>query len=319
MIFRVALAELRKARFKKRFWVLFIVMGVLVPLLQVLAAYFITRSVDGSSLDSGGNVSSAIAQNAATAFSLTRNFLGAALPFFILPIAAITGSFLIGEERGFKMWKVILVAQPNRPGVLGGKFLAGVTLLSILILASAVSSAVIGFLANLIFFQVPLQGDWGTLLPLLLLQCLVTAAPLALSMLLSSLIASPAMSLIGTVLLPSILEGIALLSISSQLNQVTPLNAPFQALKIQNLIQEIPRYFLTRNLNLGSGFAGSSASGGLFGGSGGFGGGGRNNPFNNLVSFSWSEIGWSVMVSAVYAAAFALLFWLAWRRRDVLD
>ena len=319
MIFRVMLAELRKARFKKRFWILAIIMGVLVPLLQVLTAYFVTRSVDGSSLDSGGNISSAIAQQAATAYSLTRNFLGAALPFFVLPISAIVGSFLIGEERGYKMWKVILVAQPNRPGVLTGKFLAGLVLLSILILSAALSSALIGFLANAVLFQIPLEGDWGTLLPLLLLQCVVVAAPLALSMLLSSLIASPAMSLIGTVLLPSILEGIALISISSQLNQVTLLNAPFQALKIQNLIQEIPRYFMTRNLNLGTGFASSGATGGIFGGGNGGFGGGNNNPFGNLVSFSWSEIGWSVTVSAVYAAVFAFLFWLAWRRRDVLD
>ncbi|MBC7646033.1 MAG: hypothetical protein H7095_02815, partial [Pseudopedobacter sp.] len=68
MIFRVMLAELRKAHFKKRFWILAIIMGVLVPLLQVLPAYFVTRSVDGSSLDSGGNISSAIAQQAATAY-----------------------------------------------------------------------------------------------------------------------------------------------------------------------------------------------------------------------------------------------------------
>ncbi|MFN8509951.1 MAG: ABC transporter permease subunit [Deinococcaceae bacterium] len=316
MIWHIAWAELRKAKAKKRFWFLFVLMGVIVPLLQVVISYFVTQSVAGTLADPSRDVSNAIAEQASTGFSLGRNFLGVGALFFLLPISAIVGNFLIGEERGFKMWKVIFVAQPSRMSVLAGKFLGGMVLLTLLILCSGAANMAIGFVANLIFFRISESGDWLTLLSLYGLQCVVLAAPLALSMLISSIIAAPAMSLIGTVLLPPILEGIVTASIATQLNRLNAVNAAFQALKIKNLFEEIPRYYLTRNLNLGTGFAGSSASGGLFGNPNA---GLKDNPLGNLLQFSWSETTWSVCVSVVYAALFLVLFFILWRRRDVLD
>ncbi len=314
MIPRIALAELRKARFKKRFWILLIIMGVLTPLVQVIIAYFVTQNLSGGQLDQGGAISKDIAENAATAFSLGRNFISVGIAIFLLPISAMVGNYFIGEERGFKMWKVILVSQPNRLNVLLGKFLAGIMLLAILILGSGLGNITIGFLANLAFFHAPNTGDWGTLIPLYFLQCLTVTAPLALAMLLSSLIAAPAMSLLGTILLPPILEGITTASIISQLDKINVVNAAFQALKLKNLFEQVPRYYLSTNLNLGTSFAASSVVGGIFGNRGA-----ANNPLNSILEFSWQNTWWSVGVCGVYAAIFLAVFLAMWMRRDVLD
>jgi ABC-type transport system involved in multi-copper enzyme maturation permease subunit len=316
MIPRIALAELRKAQFKKRFWVLLIIMGVITPLVQVIIAYFVVQNLGGTQLDSNSAISNEVAKNAATAFSLGRNFLSVGMIIFLLPISAMVGNYFIGEERGFKMWKVILVAQPNRVNVLLGKFFAGMMLLAILILGSGLGNMIIGFLANAAFFHVSNAGDWATMLALYGLQCLTVAAPLALAMLLSSIIAAPAMSLLGTILLPPIAEGIITSSILSQLQRVNVINATFQALKIKNLFEQVPRYFLSTNLNIGTSFAASGFAGGILGSRDN---GGDNNPFRRILEFSWDNIWWSVGVSAVYATIFTILFIVLWRRRDVLD
>jgi ABC-type transport system involved in multi-copper enzyme maturation permease subunit len=315
MIPRIALAELRKSRFKKRFWILLIIMGIVTPLVQVIIAYFVTQNLSGGQLDSSGAISKGIAENAATAFSLGRNFISAGIAIFLLPISAMVGNYFIGEERGFKMWKVILVSQPNRLNVLLGKFLAGIMLLAILILGSGLGNIIIGFLANLAFFHAPNTGDWGTLISLYFLQCLTVTAPLALAMLLSSIIAAPAMSLLGTILLPRILEGIIFASVFSQIQKINVINAAFQAIKLKNLLEQVPRYFLTDNLNLGASFAISNVTGGILKGRNSSG----DNPLGRILEFSWDNTWWSVGVCVVYAAIFLGAVLAMWRRRDVLD
>ncbi len=315
MIGRIALAELRKARFKKRFWILLIIMGVLTPLVQVIIAYYLTQNLSGGQLDQGGAISNEVAKNAATAFSLGRNFISVGITIFLLPISAMVGNYFIGEERGFKMWKVILVSQPNRLNVLLGKFFAGMLLLAILILGSGLGNIIVGFLANTIFFHASNAGDWGTLIPLYFLQCLTVAAPLALAMLLSSIIAAPAMSLLGTILLPPILESIVRVSIISQLDKINAINAAFQLIKLKSLFEQVPRYFLTDNLNLGNSFAATNLASGLLAGRNTS----ENNPFGRILEFSWQNTWWSVGVCGVYAALFLGVVLAMWRRRDVLD
>nr|WP_246351174.1 ABC transporter permease [Deinobacterium chartae] len=304
------LAEVRKARFKKRFWLILGLLGLIVPLIQLLIGYIAYTRVGDSAFDQQNLVDTVVSQ-LGTAYGLARNNLGGTLQLLLLPIAAITGSFLIGEERGYRMWKVILTAQPRRFQVLAGKFGAGMLILGALLLLSGLSNALLGLIAQFTLFggvEMGLEARWGELIALYALQWVVCAAPLLLSFLLSSLIASPAMSLIATVLLPGLLEQVVRLSVLTQLERVNALNAAFQFLRIQSLSQEVPRYFLTPNLNLGSAFAGQGLGQFL-----------DETPAQSFFDFSWSSVTWSVEVALVYAAVFGLLFWLVWFRRDVLD
>lgn len=310
MMMQIILAELIKARHKKRFWIIFYVLALLIPLIQIIVSY-ITLDRVGASFDKQGlEVANQVAQALSTGFSLARNNLGGPMYLLLLPLAAVVGSFMIGEERGYKMWKVILIAEPNRLRMLTAKFLAGWLLIAGIIIGSGISNALLGLLANAALFHVPETGDWLGLLGVYGAQSVVVAAPLLLSMLLSSVIAAPAMSLLATVLLPPIVEGVVRISVISQLDKLTALNSTFQLLKLKQLSLSIPKYFLTSNLNLGSKFAGQS----LFGSSSD-----TKEISDFLGKFSWQDTLWSMEVSMVYVLIFGATFLFLWKRRDVLD
>jgi ABC-type transport system involved in multi-copper enzyme maturation permease subunit len=299
-------AELMKAGRKKRTWVLVGLLAVVVPLVQLVSAAFVASRVGGSFLDQGGAVGGAVEQIAAP-FAMARNNLGATLQPLLLVFAAIFAAFLVGEERGYRMWKVILTSSPDRPRVLAAKFAAGMILLGAVVLGTLAGSVVFGGVGVALGLSGGFGGDWGTLLALYLLQWLVLAAPLALGFLISWLVAAPAMAVIGVVVLPGLIETLVRGAMLAQLNQVSLLNAPFQAARLRATLETVPRYFLTPNLNLGTGYLGGAV----------------RSAFGEVPSavprFDWGGVGWSVTVCAVYFALFAALLAWSFSRRDVHD
>lgn len=296
-------AELLKAFRKKRTWFLILGLGLVVPLVQVLGAAAVGRAVGGTGLD-GGGVAQGLAQ-VASPYALARNNLGAVLPGLAFVLCAIIAAFLVGEERGYRMWKVILSARPDRLQVLAAKFLAGMLLLGAILGAVLVGSIVSGLAASALGVAGGVQGDWIELIGLYALQWLVLAAPLALGFLISWLVASPALAVIGVIVLPGIVEGIVRAGILAQAQGLSPLSAPFQAARVREQLETIPRYFLTTNVNVGSSLLGRDVTGALGTGLPGLGGG--------------TDLGWSVTVALLYFALFAGLLVWSFSSRDIHD
>ncbi len=300
-------AEWFKAFKKKRFWVLLILFAVVAPLIQLVTAGFVSSRVSGTVVDSGDAVAKAVAE-IASPYSLARNGVGGLLPLMLLPLAAVVGIFLIGEERTFKMWKTILIANPDRMRVLASKFITGMLILGTIILAGIAGGVVFGAIAIPFGLASSFAGDWGNFFLVSLLQWLVLAAPLALGFLISWLFASPALAVIGVVVLPSLLEGIATASIVFQLNRVSALNAAFQADRLKETLEQWQRFFFTPNLNLGQRLIGESLqNAGL----------GEFIPSNVLPTLDWTKIWWSVGAAGVYGLVFAVIMIWSFKTRDI--
>jgi ABC-type transport system involved in multi-copper enzyme maturation permease subunit len=253
-------AEWFKAFKKKRFWVLVILFGIIAPLIQLVVAGFVSRQTSGTIVDVTDTVAKAVSE-IASPYSLVRNAIGGVLPLMLLPLAAVVGIFLIGEERTFKMWKTILIANPDRMRVLASKFITGMLILGAIILAGIGGGLFFGAIAIPFGLASSFAGDWGNLFAILILQWLVLAAPLALGFLISWVFASPALAVIGVVVLPNIIEGIIQASVLFTLNRVSPLNAAFQAERIKESFEQWQRFlhpkpepWATFNRRIGSEF-----------------------------------------------------------------
>ncbi len=300
-------AEWFKAFRKKRFWVLFILFGIIAPLIQLVTAGFVSSRVSGTVVDTGDAVAKAISE-IASPYSLARNGIGGLLPLMLLPLAAVVGIFLVGEERTFKMWKTILVANPDRMRVLASKFITGMLILGTIIVAGIGGGIVFGTIAIPLGYASSFAGDWGNFFLVAFLQWVVLAAPLALGFLISWLFASPALAVIGVVVLPALIEGILTASIALQLNRVSPLNAAFQADRLRETLEQWQRFFFTPNLNLGQRLIGQSLqNAGL----------GDFLPSNALPALDWDKIWWSVGVASVYALVFAAVMVWSFKTRDI--
>jgi ABC-type transport system involved in multi-copper enzyme maturation permease subunit len=303
-------AEWFKAFRKKRFWVLLVLFGVIAPLIQLVTAGFLSSRVSGTVAEAVGNdaVAKAISE-IASPYSLVRNAVGGVLPLLLLPLAAIVGIFLVGEERTFKMWKTILVANPDRMRVLASKFITGMLILGAVILSGIAGGLVFGTIAIPFGLASSFAGNWGEFFAIALLQWVVLAAPLALGFLISWLFASPAIAVIGVVVLPALIEGIATASIVFQLNRVSALNAAFQAERLRETLEQWQRFFFTPNLNLGQRLIGQSL---------------QNAGLGDFVdtgaiipTIEWDKIWWSVGAASVYALVFAAIMIWSFKTRDI--
>ncbi len=304
-MFEMIRAELFKASRKKRFWVLVAVFLVIAPLLQLISATFVSSRVAGTAFDQGDTIAQAINQ-VASPYNMARNSLGGVLQLMLLPLVAVIAIFLVGEERTFKMWKTILVANPDRVRVIAAKFMAGMLLIAAVMLSGLLGSLVFGTIATVLGLSSGFAGEWGALISLNALQWLVLAAPLAMGFLISWWFASPAMAVIGIVVLPGLLETIVRAAIVAQTGQLSPLNAPLEAARLREALENVPRFFLTPNINVGSRLLGQDTSN-LLGGS----------VPNVLPTLDWSQIGWSVGVAGVYFLLFAGLAIWSFTSRDV--
>jgi ABC-type transport system involved in multi-copper enzyme maturation permease subunit len=306
-------AELKKTLSKKRFWIFGGLMGVLLPLGFLLIAYFGKVNAQGTIIDQQNSIQEVLNQIAGPN-NMARNSIAVTFPAMLLFLVSTFSVFLIGEDRGLKMWKVILTSGRQRIEVLTARFISGMVIMGLILLATLLGSLVFGLLGGILGITTSgLAGDWGTILGLYGMQWLVLAAPLALGFLMAWLISAPMLSGVALIFLPGIVEIAVTTAITSlSIDRVSALNAVFQAERVRQTIETAQQYFLTRNLFLGPRLFGERL-GQLFDGPGAF--------TNGVPDFSinWSSAWWSVGVSLGYTVLFLLILAALFLRRDVHD
>ncbi len=305
----VVRAELFKLAHKKRTYVLAGLYWILYPALVLIVGNVIRVNLAGSFID--GNVPvGTLLHELASPFGLARVALvgpGYMSPSFYMIIIALVAALLIGEERSQNMWKTTLVAQPQRLAVLTGKFLVAWLAFAVLVIGATVFAFLFGALGTT-FLGTGFSGDWSGLLTGMVMQVLFGAAGISFAFLLIFMLRNVALGIVSVFFLPALLEGLYMAYATLVgFQPVTAFNAVFQFLRLQNTLEELPRYFFTSNLYAPSrGLVGSvltdlgipaEAGGGLL--------------------FSTLPLSHSAMVMGGYFVVFALL--LAWRfkRHDV--
>lgn len=309
-------AELFKTLRKRRVFVLAGLFWILVPVLLLIVGSVIKNNLAGTFADGDEvlNIQTTI-QEIASPFGIARLML--MLPTFMSPtyyiiIIALLAALFMGEERSQNMWKTTLVAQPNRLAVLSGKFIVTFLIFGAILLGAYLSSIIFGAVGT-IFLQTNFSGDWFGLLRLYLLQWLFSIAGIAFAFLMVWFIRNIALGIVSIFFLPALLEGIySLYRTAVGFERLTQLNALFQTLRLRSTLEELPRYFFTRNLYSPSRNPVNEIVRSLGGdpNSGDFG-----EFFNNFLgTFSLAHSG---RVMAVYALIFG--GFLVWRflRRDV--
>jgi ABC-type transport system involved in multi-copper enzyme maturation permease subunit len=309
-------AELFKTLRKRRVFVLAGLFWLVLPIILLIVGSVIRNNLGGTFADSDEviNIQTTI-QEIASPYGIARLML--MLPTFMSPtyyiiIIALLAALFMGEERSQNMWKTTLVAQPNRLAVLAGKFIVTFLIFGAILLGAYLSSILFGAIGTL-FLQTNFSGDWFGLLRLYLLQWLFSIAAIAFAFLMVWFIRNIALGIVSIFFLPALLEGIySLYRTAVGFERLTQLNALFQTLRLRNTLEELPRYFFTRNLYAPSRNPVNDIVRSLGGdpNSGDFG-----EFFNNFLgNFPLAHSG---RVMAVYALIFGGL--LLWRflRRDV--
>ncbi len=243
-------AELFKSFRKRRFYVLAVLYWFLLPVLALITAVIVNANLSGSFANDGGTVEQAL-QLFASPLGLVRlALMGPALmspTAYIIGIALFAG-LLFGEERSQHMWKTTLAVQPNRFAVVLGKVVVGMLLLGALLLGALLASILAGAIGTM-FLPTNFGGEWGSVLGLYPLQFLYLLAGLLLAYLLIFLVRSGTLGIIMVIFLPALLEGVyVLLTALGNLQPLTRFNALFQALRLQQVWEDLPRYFFTSNL-----------------------------------------------------------------------
>ncbi|MDZ7800031.1 MAG: ABC transporter permease [Trueperaceae bacterium] len=252
-LFRVVAAELFKARRKRRTYVLAGLWWIVLPVLALVLGQVVQTNLAGSFVDETGTTVASIVQAFASPYGLTRIALtGPAFlsPTYYMIVVALLAAVFFGEERSLNMWKTTLVAQPSRLAVLWGKIVAIQVLLGVM-LAGAMACAALAGTIGTAFLPTDFTGAWGSLLGLYALQwALLTAATLFASLLIF-LVRNVALGIVLTFFLPALLEGLyRVWRLTVGFEPLTRLNAPFQALRLRETFENLPRYFFTDNLLL---------------------------------------------------------------------
>lgn len=311
--FNVIRAELFKVRQKRRTYVLAGLYWVLLPVLALIVARVLEVNVSGSFLEDEGLGISTILNEFASPFGLARLALvGPAYlnPSYYMIIVALFAALLVGEERSQNMWKTTLVAQPNRTAVYVGKFAVAWLLFAVLVVGAMLSGVIFGAVGTT-FLSTDFGGSWSSLFPAAGMQILFSLAAIAFAFLMIFLLRNVALGIVTVFFLPSLVE--ALYSAFRTLVVMQPLtrfNAVFQALNLQQTLENVPLYYFTANLYYPSRslvgdlvplINGVEAEANLFGG---------------LIGSNLSMLHASG-VMAVYFLIFALLGYWLFLRRDV--
>ena len=313
-IVNVVRAELFKAMRKRRTYVLAFLQWILLPLLVVIVGRIVQVNVGGSFVDESGLVGSGV-QQIASPYGVARvGLVGPAFlsPTFYIIVIALFAALLIGEEKSQKMWKTTLVAQPARLSVLAGKFLVAMILFGVLLLGAFVFGALFGAVGTL-FLLTTFEGAWGQLVVLYLLQWLYGATAVLFAFLMIFLVRNMVLGIVMVFFVPALLEGLyTIYSVTVGFQPLNRFNALFQALRLQQTLEDLPRFFFTNNLyaparhpvrELVTVFGGSPTDEDL-------------GPLTNILG-SGVTLESAALVMAVYALAFGgLLVWL-FLRRDV--
>lgn len=249
-LLNVMRAEFFKLFRKKRIYVLAGMYWVLLPVLVLVVARAVQANLSGSFVEEQVGVGM-IVQELAGPFGLARVSLlgpGFMSPSFYMVIIALLAALFIGEERSQNMWKTTLVVQPNRLAVLAGKFLVTWTAFAGLLLGGLVAGFLFGA-AGTFFLDTGFAGDYASLAQAFGLQVLTAGAAVAFAFLMIFLLRNVALGIVTVFFLPALVEGIySLVMALTNFQPVTRLNAVFQFLRIQNVMENLPQYFFTANL-----------------------------------------------------------------------
>ncbi len=311
-------AELFKTLRKRRVFVLAGLLWVTVPIILLIVGAVMRNNLGGTFADNneGFNIDiQQTIQEIASPYGIARLIL--MLPTFMSPtfyiiIIALLAALFMGEERSQNMWKTTLVAQPNRLAVLFGKFIVAFLIFGAILLGSYMSSIIFGALGTT-FLQTNFSGDWLGLLRLYLLQWLFSIAAIFFAFLMVWFVRNIALGIVSIFFLPALIEGVyTLYKTAVGFERLTQLNALFQTLRLRTTLEELPRYFFTRNLYSPSRNPVNDIVRSLGGdpGSGDF----RQFFDNFLGTFSLSH---SAGVMAFYALVFGGLLVWQFLRRDV--
>lgn len=307
----VVRAEIFKAAHKKRTYVLAGLYWVLLPLAVLLVGRVIYVNLTGTFLEGELPVDSLV-QQVASPYGIARIALvGPAYmsPSFYMIIVALFAALLVGEERSQNMWKTTLVAQPGRLAVLTGKFIVAWLAFAVLVAGGMLFGFLFGAVGTT-FLGTDFAGDWTGLLQAYGLQVLFASAAIAFAFLLLLLFRGVALGMVTVFFLPALLEGLyTAYATLVGFQPLTRFNAIFQALRLQDTLENLPRYFFTTNLyapsrRLLGEIVGSDVSMAELAGLG------------SLLGTGLT-LQHSAMVMAGYFAAFALLTIWLFLRRDI--
>lgn len=312
---QVVRAELFKARRKRRTYVLAGLWWVLLPVLALVVARVIQVNVSGSFLDEeiGGVVG--ILQELASPYGLAR--LGLAGPAFLSPtfyiiVVALLAALFIGEERSQNMWKTTLVAQPARLAVLWGKVAAMMIVLAALMAGAMASGALAGVIGTL-FLPTTFEGAWAGLAGLYAVQWAYLLAAVLFASLLIFLARNVSLGIVATFFVPALLEGLyTVWRTTVGFEPLNRVNAVFQALRLQQTMQDLPRYFFTNNLYLPARLPART----LFDAFGANDADLAQSPLASLVGVGLT-LPHAALVMAGYALVFGVLLSVLFLRRDV--
>lgn len=252
-LWRVVRAEAFKGMRKRRTYVLAGLWWVFLPVLALVLGQVVQTNLGGSFVNETGTTVPSIVQAFASPFGLARLALtGPAYlsPSYYMIVVALLAAVFIGEERNLNMWKTTLVAEPSRLAVLWGKMLTIQLQLGVL-MAGALACATLAGTLGTLFLPTSFAGEWGSLIGLYALQWALLGAAVLFASLLIFLVRNVALGIVLTFFLPGLLEGLyRLWRVTVGFEPLTRLNAPFQALRMREALEDLPRYFFSDNLLL---------------------------------------------------------------------
>lgn len=245
-------AELFKAVRKKRTYILAGLLWVLLPVIVLIVGRVLLVTLGTDFVENSSPIGvDEVVQTIASPFGIAT--VGLTLPsllsptFYILLISLLAALF-IGEERSQNMWKTTLVAQPNRFAVLGGKYIVAMIVFGVILFGLYLLSFVYGAI-GMLFLPTTFAGNWGGLLALYALQWLYGGAAMLFAFLMIWLLRNVSLGIVSVFFLPVLLEGIyTIYATTVGFQPLNRINSVFQALRLRQTLEELPRYFFTRNL-----------------------------------------------------------------------
>lgn len=243
-------AELFKAKRKRRPYILAGLLWVVLPILILIVGRILQTNLSGSFVEDTVAVQTLV-QQVASPFAVARlNLILPVLssPPFLMIVIALFAALLVGEERNQNMWKTTLVAQPNRWAVLFGKITVGMILYGIVLAGAFLSGILFGAVGTL-FLDTTFAGEWGRLAGLYALQWVLGIGAMMFAFLAIWLLRSVAMGIVTVLFLPALIEGLyTLYRTTVGFQPLNRFNALFQMLRLRQTLEDLPRYFFTRNL-----------------------------------------------------------------------
>ncbi len=243
-------AELFKAKRKRRTYILAGLLWVVLPMLILIVGRILQTNLSGSFVEDTVAVQTLV-QQVASPFAVARlNLILPVLssPPFLMIVIALFAALLVGEERIQNMWKTTLVTQPNRWSVLFGKIAVGMILYGIVLAGAFLSGILFGAVGTL-FLDTTFAGEWGRLAGLYALQWVLGIGAMMFAFLAIWLLRSVAMGIVTVLFLPALIEGLyTLYRTTVGFQPLNRFNALFQMLRLRQTLEDLPRYFFTRNL-----------------------------------------------------------------------